>query len=85
MKTSTSIHSVNSVNLERINQRNADRLAKLENHEFADDSAMQLTMGSLKTRPYEPSRQSVMTSSMKDNPIPIGMSKSITIPNVMQQ
>ena len=82
MKTNTSIQSVNSVNLERINQRNADRLAKLENHEFADDSAMQLTMGSLKTRPYEPSRQSVM---MKNESIPVGMTNSITIPNAAPQ
>ena len=82
MKTNTSIQSVNSVNLERINQRNADRLAKLENHEFADDSAMQLTMGSLKTRSYEPSRQSVM---MRNESIPVGMTNSITIPNAAPQ
>ena len=45
--TTNSIQSVNSVNLERINQRNADRLAKLENHEFQDDS-QSLTMTSTK-------------------------------------
>ena len=58
MTTAKSIQSVNSVNLERINQRNADRLAKLENHDF-DDSA-NLTMGSLRSvrRPsHQPAEQ----------------------------
>ena len=54
MTTAKSVQSVNSVNLERINQRNADRLAKLENHDF-DDSAS-LTMGSLRSV-RRPSRQ----------------------------
>ena len=51
MTTTHSIQSVNSVNLDRINQRNADRLAKLENHEFQGDDSANLTMTSLKTRP----------------------------------
>ncbi len=50
LRTTTSVASVNSVNLERINQRNADRLVKLENHDFNDDSAM-MTMTTIKTRP----------------------------------
>ena len=50
MTTTHSIQSVNSVNLERINQRNADRLAKLENNDFQNDDSHMLTMSSLKTK-----------------------------------
>ena len=61
--TSMSMQSVNSVNLERINQRNAERLAKLENNDFIDDSAM-LTMNSIKSRARMPSRHSgLLTAS----------------------
>eukprot|EP00354_Favella_ehrenbergii_P001050 CAMPEP_0170470662 /NCGR_PEP_ID=MMETSP0123-20130129/13060_1 /TAXON_ID=182087 /ORGANISM="Favella ehrenbergii, Strain Fehren 1" /LENGTH=50 /DNA_ID=CAMNT_0010737891 /DNA_START=1492 /DNA_END=1647 /DNA_ORIENTATION=+ len=49
--TTNSIQSLNSVNLERINQRNADRLAKLENHEFTDETGANVTMTSIKSRP----------------------------------
>lgn len=80
MRTTTSVASVNSVNLERINQRNADRLAKLENHDFNDDSAM-MTMTSLKTRPQQSNNQLSMQnqSVSQDQPIPFGLNKSITM------
>lgn len=82
-----SVQSMNSVNLERINQRNADRLAKLENNDFIDDSA-NMTMNSIRSRAQIPSRQSNLlhqpSELSRDQPIPIGLSKSITIPEVVQ-
>ena len=46
--TAKSTVSLNSVNLERLNQRNADRLVKLENAEGnLNDSGFQLTMQSM--------------------------------------
>ena len=42
--------SMSSVNLERINQKNADRLAKLENADNLGDSGFQLTMTSVKNQ-----------------------------------
>lgn len=44
--TAKSTISLSSVNLDKINAKNAERLARLENADNLNDSGFQLTMGS---------------------------------------